>query len=500
MNRDFVEPIFGSLRPNIGLLNGLDKVFVYRLFLFVGGFSYLFFGGLYIVYEIKDPMPIIQRILGSFFFLFPLLTSFFSSYLEKNIDDVIYFVTILAFTHLVYMAYISNYAFNYSLSIIIVLVIINLILGNNLRLKIINIYFYILITISVVITKTLLYSLFYLFVLLFLGLGSYLVSRFKSKIRRKYKKLFLDSPIGLVEASSEGQILRINQEMLDILKINFHEDPRECNIFQLLEINPKECDNGERVIEVNGDRIWIKFRINQLKTSPLNKNKYIISCLDISERKEAEKQQNFLHSILRHDLKNKIQILEGYHDLLMEKGLNEKTKNYLKKSEKVIEEITGLIKKVKTLKKATKKEETKAIEVGEIIGKSVKERKPQANEKNIEITQEKIDCKIKGGKLLKELFNNLIENAIKHSKCKKIKISSKTKNEKCIITIEDDGKGIPDKLKQKVFRRSFKHGETSETGLGLYIVREIARAYGGKVKVKDSKLGGARFDVYLKKA
>ena len=53
--------------------------------------------------------------------------------------------------------------------------------------------------------------------------------------------------------------------------------------------------------------------------------------------------------------------------------------------------------------------------------------------------------------------------------------------------------------KKKIFKKGYKNQKTGKTGLGLYLVKEIAESYGGRVEVKDSGLGGARFDVYLKK-
>ncbi|MFP4001865.1 MAG: ATP-binding protein, partial [Thermoplasmata archaeon] len=49
------------------------------------------------------------------------------------------------------------------------------------------------------------------------------------------------------------------------------------------------------------------------------------------------------------------------------------------------------------------------------------------------------------------------------------------------------------------FEKGYKYGESGGTGLGMYIVKEIVESYGGSVEVKDSELGGARFDVHMEK-
>ncbi len=67
------------------------------------------------------------------------------------------------------------------------------------------------------------------------------------------------------------------------------------------------------------------------------------------------------------------------------------------------------------------------------------------------------------------------------------------------MTVEDDGKGIPDDIKDKIFKRGFKKSKEGGSGLGMYLVKEIAESYGGRIEVKDSEMGGARFDVNLKR-
>ncbi|MFW5928479.1 MAG: sensor histidine kinase [Thermoplasmatota archaeon] len=127
------------------------------------------------------------------------------------------------------------------------------------------------------------------------------------------------------------------------------------------------------------------------------------------------------------------------------------------------------------------------------------DNKYKASEKNIEIIYKKKDYVVQGGPLLQELFSNIIENSVEHSDCDKIMISCKEVDDVLMIVFEDDGKGISKDDKKKIFERGFKKGESAGSGLGMYLVKQIAENYGGKVEVKDSRMGGARFDVHLKR-
>lgn len=102
--------------------------------------------------------------------------------------------------------------------------------------------------------------------------------------------------------------------------------------------------------------------------------------------------------------------------------------------------------------------------------------------------------------LIKEVFTNLITNSIKHSEGDKIRISCEDSSDEAICRIEDDGKGIPDDKKQKIFKKGYTTDTAGGSGLGMFLVKTLIESYGGSIEVKDSELGGARFDIYLNKA
>ena len=69
------------------------------------------------------------------------------------------------------------------------------------------------------------------------------------------------------------------------------------------------------------------------------------------------------------------------------------------------------------------------------------------------------------------------------------------------LTVEDDGPGLPAERREEVLRRGARLDETAPgSGLGLSIVDELARAYGGGVTLGDSRLGGLRIDCLLPRA
>ncbi|WP_174590935.1 sensor histidine kinase [Methanocella conradii] len=119
------------------------------------------------------------------------------------------------------------------------------------------------------------------------------------------------------------------------------------------------------------------------------------------------------------------------------------------------------------------------------------------------------ECLVVANELIDEIFINLIENSIKHSPVDRpliidiLQTMAREDGKAFIrVTIEDNGPGIPDDEKEKLFTR-FYGGKTlaKGKGLGLYLVKTLAENFGGKIKVEDRVPGdytkGVRFIVML---
>ncbi len=220
---------------------------------------------------------------------------------------------------------------------------------------------------------------------------------------------------------------------------------------------------------------------------------------EIQRREEAEEREEFLHSLLRHDVKNKAQVVQGYLQLVKDYELPDKVKDYIDKAEKANKEGVDIIQKVRKLRKIGEEKEIDKIRISSMLDQVLSEYKTQLKKNGIGLKVQTGDCLVKGGPLLKELFSNLVENSIKHSGCAEMEIQSRIEQDECIITVEDDGKGIPDNIKEKVFEKGYKSEDTGGSGLGMFLAKQIVENYDGSIEVKDSKLGGAKFSVRLKR-
>jgi len=93
-----------------------------------------------------------------------------------------------------------------------------------------------------------------------------------------------------------------------------------------------------------------------------------------------------------------------------------------------------------------------------------------------------------------QVFTNLVENAVRHGEGL-VTVTSGTGPLGLRVVVDDEGEGIPEALRDRVFTKFWKHGVRGGSGLGMYIVNGLVRAHGGELTITDAPGGGARIVV-----
>lgn len=96
---------------------------------------------------------------------------------------------------------------------------------------------------------------------------------------------------------------------------------------------------------------------------------------------------------------------------------------------------------------------------------------------------------------IRRAINNLVDNARRHAR-HVVLAAARQGTRLVMVTVDDDGPGIPPDLREAVFR-PFESGAGGGTGLGLTIARDIVRAHGGEIFLEESPLGGLRARIRL---
>jgi two-component system, OmpR family, sensor kinase len=104
-------------------------------------------------------------------------------------------------------------------------------------------------------------------------------------------------------------------------------------------------------------------------------------------------------------------------------------------------------------------------------------------------------------KLLSQVFNNLLSNAIKYSAGESpIRIGASIQSDRAVVTVEDEGLGIPAADIDRLFERYFRGSNVSGivgTGVGLNLVKMVVDLHGGDIEVESTEGKGSRFTVRL---
>ena len=99
-----------------------------------------------------------------------------------------------------------------------------------------------------------------------------------------------------------------------------------------------------------------------------------------------------------------------------------------------------------------------------------------------------------------QVVTNLIENGVRHGEGRVTVTASPLPSSAdfagVLMTVDDEGEGIPTAIRRRVFTKFWKHGERGGSGLGMYLVNGLVRAHGGTLTISDSPSGGARIAIH----
>ena len=98
---------------------------------------------------------------------------------------------------------------------------------------------------------------------------------------------------------------------------------------------------------------------------------------------------------------------------------------------------------------------------------------------------------------LSQVMTNLVDNAIRHGEGT-VRVAASRIEEPfpgVLVRVDDEGEGIDETIRTRVFTKFWKYGVRGGTGLGMYIVNGLVRVHGGEVRITDAPSGGARLEV-----
>jgi signal transduction histidine kinase len=228
---------------------------------------------------------------------------------------------------------------------------------------------------------------------------------------------------------------------------------------------------------------------------------------------EADKQKTRFFRFTSHELKSPVVAIKSSIDSIiknfsnqMDKRATELLQRASRRSDQMLEIIRELLELSKN--RLMIASEIELIKINQLILEQIELQKVQVDEKGIDLKVDLTDKELEvygHPESFKEIFQNLLSNAIRYTK-EKGSISIKTKDfgEKFELSIKDNGIGIAKEDIPKIFEEFYRSENAKKeikfgTGLGLSIVKQIVENYGGKINV-DSNLGkGTKFSILFPK-
>ncbi len=211
-----------------------------------------------------------------------------------------------------------------------------------------------------------------------------------------------------------------------------------------------------------------------------------------------------------HELKTPMTSISGYAEMLESGIVNpndvQKIGHIIHKESKRLINISNDIIQLSQLEDGDQTRSYETVDLYEIAEDCVAAIGFHAEKKSICLKMDGEHIKIKANKgLLAELIYNLADNAIRYNKAGgNVWISVNDEDDKAVLRVKDDGIGIPEKYRQRIFERFFRvdksrSKETGGTGLGLAIVKHIVLYHNAEISI-DSKLGeGTTFKIVFDK-
>ena len=225
--------------------------------------------------------------------------------------------------------------------------------------------------------------------------------------------------------------------------------------------------------------------------------------------KNEQLRANLLRAI-SHDLRTPLTSISGNASNLLSNGnsFDEETKNQLYTD--IYDDSMWLINLVENLLSVTRLDEgrlnmniTEDL-VDDVITEALHHVNRKSAEHHITVRHKEDYLLAKmDAKLMVQVIINIVDNAIKYTpKGSNILIKTWKQGDKAVISIADDGDGIPDEMKERVFDMFYSGANKiadsrRSLGLGLSLCRSIVNAHGGKITVSDNTPHGAVFTVTL---
>lgn len=232
---------------------------------------------------------------------------------------------------------------------------------------------------------------------------------------------------------------------------------------------------------------------------------------NIRSREEMERTQRTLTAraelldlygrLFRHHLRNDLNIVAGYAEMLADGTDDADAK--LATIRETVERSIDLVDRVGSLHvEIDGIGEPEPRSLGEAVASAVEAATERYDTLSVDVDPADVDYQVLAGGGIESVFSNLLENAVLHNEgpVSATVVAESPDADVVAVTVSDDGRGIPESARERVFQLGETGPESDRIGLGLGFVRRLVETYGGHVTYEESSTGGAAFRIELERA
>jgi signal transduction histidine kinase len=207
-----------------------------------------------------------------------------------------------------------------------------------------------------------------------------------------------------------------------------------------------------------------------------------------------------LNQLMRHDIKNDISLVIGRSHELTEyvDPRGEELLGEILTSAHHVLQLTQTI--GDTIKTITREDasDLQAVDPVEMLVSEVEKAQELYGESAVTLADDLPTVEVLADELLAAVFGNLLSNALLYTPVDpKVHVGMEVGDDTVTVWVADNGPGVPDAQKQRIFGHGTSGVESHGIGIGLYLVDQLVKGYNGRVWVEDNEPTGAVFHVEL---